>query len=206
MHPVRILASFALVAALSGGAFAAPPAGSGVPVSPRPAAVHRAKGAKDDVRPARVARPAGVSSVDNTKFVDINNIKMFVTNTGSFAYDKGTGNAGLEFPNGTGNTAVFAAGLWIGAQVGGLTRMAVSEYSDEYGPGSAAGGVPDDPNKPEYKVYKLDRVYTDLSARDAALADYNAGAVPHGCSRRDIPSLNKRLRPCRFLKNRNRLH
>src|SRR5262249_18020113 len=32
----------------------------------------------------------------------------------------------------------------------------------------------------EYKVYVLDRTYADPSARDAALADYTQGAVPHG--------------------------
>jgi hypothetical protein len=42
------------------------------------------------------------------------------------------------------------------------------------------GGVADDPNKPEYKTYKLNRAYPNPADRDAALADYNAGAVPHG--------------------------
>jgi len=118
--------------------------------------------------------------VDNAQFMDVNNIAMFITNTGSFAWDKTSGNAGLEFPKGTGKTAVFAAGLWIGGQVGGSTRVAVSEYSDEYGPGAMVGGVADDPTKAEYKVYKLFKTYTDTAVRDAALADYNAGAVPHG--------------------------
>jgi hypothetical protein len=118
--------------------------------------------------------------VDNSQRIDVNNVSMVVTNTGSFAYDKGTGNAGLEFPKGTTKTAVFAAGLWLGAQVAGQTRVAVAEYSDEYGPGAMVGTVADDPTKAEYKVYKLSRRYTDTATRDAALADYNAGAVPHG--------------------------
>src|SRR5438093_12922015 len=41
-------------------------------------------------------------------------------------------------------------------------------------------GGPDDPNRPEYRVYRLDRQYPSAAARDAALADYNAGAVPQG--------------------------
>jgi len=135
----------------------------------------------------RRAFPAHSEGVDNNQTIGINNIRMFVTNTGSFAWDKVDQGqpAGFEYPKGTGKTAVFAAGLWLGAlingsQIPGNLHMAVSEYSDEYAPGSAAGGVPDDPNKPEYKVYKLDRVYSDPSVRDAALADYNLGAVPHG--------------------------
>src|SRR5262249_29367547 len=38
----------------------------------------------------------------------------------------------------------------------------------------------DDPNLPEYKVYKLLRQYATTAERDAALADYTAGAIPHG--------------------------
>src|SRR5262250_2401731 len=112
------------------------------------------------------AQPAKRSIIDNSERIDINNISMVVTNTGSFAYDKATGNAGLEFPKGTLKTAVFAAGLWLGAQVGGQVRVAVSEYSDEYGPGAMVGTASDDPTKAEYKVYKLNRRYTDTATRD----------------------------------------
>ncbi|MBI1796571.1 MAG: T9SS type A sorting domain-containing protein [Candidatus Eisenbacteria bacterium] len=136
----------------------------------------------------RRPRPALAEVIDNAQLIDINSISMFVTNTGSFAWNKATQVAGLEFPKGTGKTAVYAAGLWLGGvcrdsagvPVLDTLRVAVSEYSDEYGPGAMVGGVSDDPTKAEYKVYKLDRVYTDSAVRDAALADYNAGAVPHG--------------------------
>jgi hypothetical protein len=121
-----------------------------------------------------------VQGVDNSTRIDINQISMPVTNTGSIAWDKTTGNAGFEFPKGSGKTAVFAAGPWLGATVGGQPRGALSEYSDEFGPGAMIGGVADDPNKPEYKVYKLDRVYANPADRDAALADYAAGAQLHG--------------------------
>src|SRR5881628_4077793 len=83
------------------------------------------------------ASPSRVSIIDNSQVIDANAIRMFVTNTGSFAWDKTTGNAGLEFPRGSGNTAVFASGLWLGGLVGGELRVALSEYSDEFGPGSA---------------------------------------------------------------------
>ena len=130
-----------------------------------------------------MASPLHTQSTDNTQTIGANNIRMFVTNTGSFAWDKGAAGqpAGFEFPKGTGKTALFAAGLWLGCKINGNQRLAVSEYSDEYQPGSAVGGYPpDDPSKAEYKVYSLNRVYTDPVARDAALADYNTGAVPHG--------------------------
>ena len=141
-----------------------------------------AQAAKDRQVFRRRAFPLHVEGVDNNQTIGINNIRMFVTNTGSFAWDKVDQGqpAGFEFPKGTGKTAVFAAGLWLGCTINGAIHMVVSEYSDEYQPGSAVGGVPDDPNKNEYKVYKLDRVYSNTADRDAALLDYNTGAVPHG--------------------------
>jgi hypothetical protein len=125
-------------------------------------------------------RPASPAFFDYGGVIDVNQIRMGVTNTGSFASDRITGNAGLEFPNGSFKTAVYTAGLWLGAHVGASLRVAVSEYSDEFRPGSMIGGLPDDPNLAAYKVFKLDRVYPDDASRDAALADYTFGAVPHG--------------------------
>jgi len=118
--------------------------------------------------------------IDDIQRIDINQISMVVTNTGSFAFDQLNGAAGLEFPKGSGKTALFAAGLWLGATVGGQVRVAVSGYADEYGPGAMIGGISDDHARPEYKVYKLERAYPTPAERDAALLDYNAGAVPYG--------------------------
>ena len=128
----------------------------------------------------RPARPDGAQVFDDIQRIDINDISMVVKNTGSFAYDTQNGAAGFEFPKGSARTAVFAAGTWLGAMVGGQVRVAVSEYTDEFGPGAMIGGVADDPSRPEYKVYKLARSYPTTAERDAALADYDAGAVPHG--------------------------
>jgi len=134
----------------------------------------------------RRARPARTNPVDATQRIDINNISMVVKNTGSFAYDTPNNAAGLEFPKGTGKTAVFAAGLWMGALVGGKVRASAAEYRDDFLPGAAPGGVPENSDDPALKVYKLNRVYLtstgaiDVATRDAALADYTAGAMPRG--------------------------
>lgn len=131
----------------------------------------------------RSLAPLSAQVTDNTQTIGVNNIRMYVTNTGSFAWNRAAAGqpAGFEFPKGTGRTALYAAGLWLGAKIEGGLRLAVSEFSDEYRPGSARNGYPpDDPNKPEHKVYKLNRVYNDPAARDAVLADYTSGAVPHG--------------------------
>jgi hypothetical protein len=135
--------------------------------------------------PKRRARPARTNPEDAGQRIDINNISMVVKNTGSFAYDTNSGGAGLEFPKGTAKTAVFAAGLWLGALVNGGVRVSVAEYSDDFEPGAIVGGV-SEPDNAALKVYKLNRVYltadgaVDVATRDAALADYNAGAVPRG--------------------------
>jgi hypothetical protein len=139
-----------------------------------------------DARPAanRLPPTFGARGEDASQRVDINSISMVVKNTGSFAYDTQTGGAGLEYPKGSGHTALFAGGLWMGAMVNGKVRVSVAEYSDDWRPGAiignGAGATPDDPLKPEYKVYKLLRSYPTTAEPDAALADNNAGAVPHG--------------------------
>jgi hypothetical protein len=184
MRSVRVLAFLVMACTVTGVPLARAVTRGTAPTLAAPAQSPKPtpKLMTDDLRRHRAVRPASVTDVDNAQFIDINNIKMFITNTGSFAWDKTSGNAGLEYPKGTGKTCVFAAGLWMGGQVGGVTHIAVSEYSDEYGPGAMVGGATDDPgkNKPEYHVYKLYKNYTDTAVRDADLASYNAGAVIHG--------------------------
>ena len=79
--------------------------------------------------------------IDNTARMDANNLDMFVTNHGSYAFDLITGNAGLIFPKGSTTTTVFAAGTWVGALVNGETRVALGEYSQEFVPGPMLNGT-----------------------------------------------------------------
>jgi hypothetical protein len=131
--------------------------------------------------PTRAPGPGpGILVFDQGGLVDVNLLGMRVTNFGPLAFDLNTSSAGLEYPRGTGRTAVFSAGLWLAGMSDGSLRAAVTDYSSEYAPGAIVGGVPDDPEQPAYKVYTLRREYPNPTERDAALADYNAGAVPHG--------------------------
>jgi hypothetical protein len=132
-----------------------------------------AAGPAGSVLPRRSTSPF---TFDTAARIDANQIGCFVTNFGSFGWDIPDGVAGLEYPLGTGKTALFAGGLWIGAQVAAQTRVTVAEYSFEYVPGNVLGGG----DSPIWKVYKLLRNYPDVPSRDAALADYNANAVPYG--------------------------
>lgn len=124
-------------------------------------------------------KPPVVNVVDTGTEISANRIEMFVTNIGSFAFDLGAGNSGLEFPKGTGNTAIFAAGLWMGAKVGGQTRVTVAEYSQEFVPGPMAGGT-FLPDSPRYKVYRVTREDT------TGWGDWVANAAPLGAPVVDV--------------------
>ena len=128
----------------------------------------------------RSLRPARATTLDDLNRIDANHVSMVVKNTGSFAFDTPVGGAGLEFPKGSGKTAVFAAGLWVAATRSSSLRVSVSEYSDDFRPGNAPGGVAASPSDPAFKVYKLLRVYPDAGSRTLALAAWNSGALPYG--------------------------
>jgi hypothetical protein len=108
------------------------------------------------VQQSNTHRLSKVNTIDTEEFFDVNNIKMWVTNTGSFAWDVTTGNPGLIFPKGTTKTAIFASGLWVGAKVNGQIRVAISEYSDEYVPGSMKDST-FQADEDRFHVYKINR-------------------------------------------------
>ena len=88
--------------------------------------------------------------------MDVNNLDMFVSNHGNFAYDIVTGNAGLIYPKGSGKTAMFSAGVWMGAKVGGEPFVSTADYGWEFVPGPMANGsfLPD---QLDFKCYRIDR-------------------------------------------------
>jgi len=121
------------------------------------AASDAAAAAKSTAKPNRRSTPRRAASIiDNATHMDANNVDMVVTNHGSFAYDLLTGNAGYIYPKGSTKTAVFAAGPWIGAKVGGQVRVAVGEYSQEFVPGPMAGGT-FQPDNARFRNYKIVR-------------------------------------------------
>jgi len=93
-------------------------------------------------------------TVDLDGRMDTNNIDMFVSDLGSFAYNADSVRPGLEFPRGSGRTAMYAAGLWIGARVNGGPRVTVSTDTQEYVPGPMIGNGPA-PDQARYRNYKI---------------------------------------------------
>ncbi len=148
----------------------------------------------------RRAEPARVQTTDISRRIDVNQLNMFITNVGSFAFNRALTDAGLFYPRGTDKSAVFASGLWLGATVGSETtpRVTVAEYSQEYGPGAMnPDGSFQSPTNPDFVVYKVvrytgnaqdtarvTRIPNPLAFEDALVhhswSEYMRGAVPYG--------------------------
>jgi len=127
------------------------------------------------------ARPAATMYLDAGTVIESSSAYMALTNFGAFAYDlNGTSNWGLRFPEEYGPGVIFASGLWLGANVGGQTRLAIATYDQEYRPGSAFGGTPESPDPAYLHVFKLYRTYAQPSYRDLALEDYDNNALSRG--------------------------
>ena len=96
--------------------------------------------------------------VISSRQMNINNISAWYRNNGSFNRDPSTGNSGFQWPKTTSTFARYASGLWLGAQVGDDTLVAVAEYDYEYLPGYVDNnGIPQGKDDPGYKVYVINR-------------------------------------------------
>ena len=105
---------------------------------------------------------------------DGNNISTFIRNNGSFNRNPSTGNSGFEWPRGTGNTAIYASGIWLGGKVNNDVRVAVAEYSYEFDAGPIRPGI--NPDDPEWRVYKIKTGDNALNNPDYADWPYREGA------------------------------
>ncbi len=111
---------------------------------------------------------------DYVKF-DVNNISTFIRNNGSFNRDPGSGSSGFEWPKNSGNYAIYASGLWMGAKTpDGVVRVAIAEYSYEYEAGPIAPGV--NPQDDRWRVYKIKRGDNALNNPDYANWPFDDGA------------------------------
>ncbi|UCE04903.1 MAG: hypothetical protein JSW07_14940, partial [bacterium] len=109
--------------------------------------------AKNTIKSQSLAKPAEV--VDEQ--FDGNTIACWMQNQGMIVSHKVTGSSGMEWPKGSAKTIDYASGLWLlGKTPDGEIRSASSEYSTEFLPGVIlADGTPDDPDKSEYRIYKI---------------------------------------------------
>ncbi|HQY51561.1 MAG TPA: hypothetical protein PLD63_04255, partial [Ignavibacteria bacterium] len=118
--------------------------------------------------------PYQTAAVDSKK-MDGNNISTWYRNNGSLNRNPSTGNAGFEWPKGSGLFARFASGLWIGAVVGDDTLVVVADYSSEYLPGYIdQNGNPQGKDDPQYRIYKINK--GDIFSNDYQNWPVNQGA------------------------------
>jgi len=107
-------------------------------------------------------------SIDDTTYVNANNILSFVSNLGLFAADNSLlfgKNDGFYFPflgdindilTGTQDkTVVYSSGLVMGGKIDNQIRTAVALYDTEFVPGNMIGNDPA-PDNESFKVYKID--------------------------------------------------
>ena len=95
--------------------------------------------------------------IQDYKLFDVNNIRTWSTNYGSFFRNPVTSNSGFEWPKDSGSFAIYAAGLWLGAKVNEETRVAIAEYASEFGPGNInpLTHLAEDSSDSLFKVYKI---------------------------------------------------
>jgi hypothetical protein len=113
-------------------------------------------------------RPLGTQAFEFARRLDAGEFNLWQSNSGSFGFDVQNGGPGLLYPKRAGHSMMFAAGLWLGARVSGVPRLAVAEYSQEFAPGRIVGGFPENPLDPELTVYKVAR-FTGVPADTAHL-------------------------------------
>jgi photosystem II stability/assembly factor-like uncharacterized protein len=90
------------------------------------------------------------------KQLDANTISTWIRNNGNFNRNPFTGNSGFEWPKSENKYARYASGLWLGAEVGNDTLVALAEYDYEFLPGfTDASGNPQGKNDSNYRIYKL---------------------------------------------------
>lgn len=103
--------------------------------------------------------PFLAKSFQNVTFgqYDANNMVTWVSTNGQIVSHIPTNNSGLEFPKGSLNHAVFAAGLWMAGKVGEDIRSAAAEFSTEF----VAGPFGSNPESPRNKIFRVHPQFPD---------------------------------------------
>jgi len=108
----------------------------------------------------------GIGKANTLEFIlyDANQIRDWVGNNGHIVSHIPTGDSGLEWPKGSGLTAVFASGLWVAGIVDGEVRSAAAEYTSEFQPGiiiydpvTQTSSGPDNPNDARFQVSSINK-------------------------------------------------
>lgn len=128
-----------------------------------------------------LASPA-FSAVDyGSARLDANRLDFPLSNVGIFGNDPSSARAAFFYPKASGRSCLYSGGLWIGAKVAGETRLAIADFSTEYGPGpmNGTGWYGDVPAFHTYRVSRGDTTGTaDWLANGAPLGAPTSGGAP----------------------------
>lgn len=122
--------------------------------------------------------PATSLTLDVTTYLWVNSIFCVVYNQGNFGYDDAAAFGkidGFYYPFASPldtKSVIYAAGIWVGAQVAGDTRVAIAEYSSEFVPGKMENNTWTS-DRASYKVYKIGSGPTREGGSYDQTADYN---------------------------------
>ena len=124
--------------------------------------------------------PGNCTSPRAERDLDVNNVLARMFNTGSLFFGNATTNAeGYLVPQASGNSPIFASGIWIGGRVNGQLRVAGSTY-DRFefwaGPLNDDGTLPD-PTCQGANGIEFDKIWR-VSRADIIDLDGGAGAAP----------------------------
>ena len=134
----------------------------------------------------------GILTNDNSNFISVNEVKMWLSNNGMGSHNPTTDGSGFYWPGGDEGslTAVFADGLvW-----GGIVNSQILVNGNTYRYGLQAGkilenGAPDDPWDSKYRVYKILDGWENLplgSVRDQYEQDFNEWPMEDGAPYEDV--------------------
>ncbi len=126
-------------------------------------------------------------------YIDLNQVKMMFSNNGIGSFNNsGSGSAGFYWPYKTNPnlTAVFMDGLVFAGKINGVVRAGGSYYRSGLQAGKIlTSGIPDDPGKSEYRIYKIKKNWEQLPPgplRNRYEADFNAWPVSQGAPFNDV--------------------
>jgi hypothetical protein len=129
--------------------------------------------------PARAQQVGTCSPALGEGYLDVNNVRARILNNGNLFY-RGEPHV-YNVPKGSSSNAIFAGGIWLAGQVGGVLRAAATRYGPyEFwsGPLDESGNPPADCGAYDriYKVSKKDvNAYEETGTASPDLADWPTG-------------------------------
>lgn len=117
-----------------------------------------------------------MGSPSRTHF-NINSVSTWIYNNGKSDI-KPSGNSGFIYPKGSNKAAVFESGFIWGATVSGEKRVGGSTYGTGLLPGAVIGGVAEDPDGSQVRIYRVRRDWNEDGASfSAEIADGEGSAA-----------------------------